>query len=173
LARIGYNERSWAIDLISETNLFLAGKKRKVRSAGGENTVTAEDGRLFPDVLLYGDEAKGELVQGWELKFPDTSINDSGFIENATLKADLLNLDSFLLWNVREAVYAVRVSELLLIKLPELSSGYRRSHTYNRRIAYDRMCVPGMSTGAYRKDMQISQRGQPHSFTIFWFVRRH
>jgi len=104
LARIGYNERSWAIDLISETNLFLAGKKRKVRSAGGENTVTAEDGRLFPDVLLYGDEAKGELLQGWELKFPDTSISDSEFIENATLKADLLSLDSFLLWNVREAV---------------------------------------------------------------------
>lgn len=35
---------------------------------------------------------------------PDTSINDCEFIENAEMKANLLNLDSFLLWNVKEAI---------------------------------------------------------------------
>ena len=85
MSNLGYNERSWAIDLISEINLFLKDKKRKIRTAGGENTVTGEDGRLFPDVLLYGDEVKGELLQGWELKFPDAPINNVEFIENAKL----------------------------------------------------------------------------------------
>lgn len=104
MPEVTYNERSWAIDLITEINIFLREKKRKVRSAGGENTVKSKNGRLFPDVLLFGDNAKGELLQGWELKFPDTPINNEEFINNASLKADLLNLDSFLLWNVREAI---------------------------------------------------------------------
>jgi hypothetical protein len=50
---VSYNERAWAVDLISEINRWPAARSRAVRSAGGEWGVAAEgDGNtLFPDVL--------------------------------------------------------------------------------------------------------------------------
>ncbi len=97
---INYNERSWAIDLISEINLWAYRKNTSIKRAGGENTVKENNKSLFPDVLLFSDEKKGKVVQGWELKMPDTDIDDTEFILNAKKKADLLSLNSFLLWNV-------------------------------------------------------------------------
>ena len=38
------------------------------------------------------------------MKFPDTAITDIEFISNAQEKANRLNLDSFMLWNIKEAV---------------------------------------------------------------------
>jgi len=104
MPRINYNERSWAIDLISEINLWASGKNISIKRAGGENTLRENKKSLFPDVLLFGDEQKGRIIQGWELKMPDTDINDEEFILNAKKKAELLSLNSFLLWNVSVAV---------------------------------------------------------------------
>lgn len=104
MAKVNYNERSLAIDLISEINLWASGREALIKRAGGENTIKEEKKSLFPDVLLFGDEQKGRIVQGWELKMPDTDINDAEFISNAKKKAKLLSLNSFLLWNVSVAV---------------------------------------------------------------------
>ncbi|MCB9044679.1 MAG: SAM-dependent DNA methyltransferase [Chitinophagales bacterium] len=101
--RININERSWGIDLISEINLFLRNKNITIKAAGGENTLRGAANSLFPDVLLFSDTAKSGILQGWELKMPDTSINDDEFIRNASKKARLLSLNSFLLWNVSTA----------------------------------------------------------------------
>lgn len=98
-----YNERSWAIDLISEINRYVSSLSRPIRRAGGERTLSDAKGKLFPDVLLYGDSEQGSIVQGWELKFPDTPLTDPDLIENATRKATLLGLNSFVLWNVTVA----------------------------------------------------------------------
>lgn len=98
-----YNERSWAIDLIGHLKAAIARVNRPVKDAGGEQTVSGEGGSLFPDVLLFGDRANAVIMQGWELKMPDTSIDDADFRENAESKARALGLDSFVLWNVRAA----------------------------------------------------------------------
>lgn len=99
-----YNERSWAIDLISHLNQLARDSNRSIRHASGEQTIRAPDGNLFPDVLLLGDRsAGGRILQGWELKMPDTRIDDAAFRENAERKAQALDLDSFLLWNVSHA----------------------------------------------------------------------
>jgi len=103
MVKINYNERSWAIDLISEINSWCKNKEVNIRRAGGEQTLLTEQ-NLFPDVLLYGDEKAGVIIQGWELKMPDTPIDDEDFIDNAYKKATILGLDSFLLWNCSEAV---------------------------------------------------------------------
>ena len=58
---------------------------------------------MFPDVLLFGDRDAARILQGWELKLPDTSIDDAEFFDNAEEKARSLGLDSFVLWNVRYA----------------------------------------------------------------------
>ena len=101
---LNYNERSWAIDVVSEINLYLASRSKKIKKATGEITITGGDTSLFPDVILYGDEIQGEVLQGWELKMPDTAINDRDFIDNATEKANRLSLNSFLLWNATSTV---------------------------------------------------------------------
>lgn len=99
------NERSWAIDVISEINRLASNSVRAIRRAGGERTLNTGTQRLFPDVLLFG--VGSTLIQGWELKMPDTAITDQEFISNATKKARFLNLNSFLLWNVTTAVLYV------------------------------------------------------------------
>lgn len=98
-----YNERSWAIDLIGHLKHLAFQNNRPIKDAGGEQTISAEGGNLFPDVLLFGDRTTARILQGWELKMPDTSIQDHEFRSNAEIKAKALGLDSYLLWNVSHA----------------------------------------------------------------------
>jgi len=104
-----YNERSWAIDLIGHLKHLAQRGERPIKDAGGERTIRCEDGVLFPDVLLFGDRSTARILQGWELKMPDTSIHDIEFRQNAEAKARALGLDSFLLWNVSVAQLFVRL----------------------------------------------------------------
>ena len=50
---------------------------------------------------LFGKNAN--VLMGWELKMPDTPIEDQEFYENAKKKANLLGTNSFLLWNGKSA----------------------------------------------------------------------
>ena len=101
MAKVTYNERSWAIDVISEINIYLTNKSWHFKAAGGESTINNNKTSLFPDVLLFQDNAKNSILQGWELKMPDTAINNAELISNAIKKAKILQRDSFLLWNVK------------------------------------------------------------------------
>lgn len=105
---VNYNERSWAIDVISHINVYLSSREKRIKGAGGENTIKNKRSSLFPDVLLFGDKNQGEIIQGWELKMPDTPINDNELLSNAILKANILKLDSFILWNVKTSILYVR-----------------------------------------------------------------
>jgi SAM-dependent methyltransferase len=117
-----YNERSWAIDLIGHLKHLATRDNRSIKDAGGEQTVKAEGGSLFPDVLLFGDRATARILQGWELKMPDTGIDDAEFRENAETKARALGLDSFLLWNVSHAHLYVRDAD---------TDAFVRSHVWS------------------------------------------
>lgn len=113
MVRLGHNERSWAIELITEINLALTRLNLSIKRAGGENTLFTGSGSLFPDLLLYSEG--DSLLQGWELKMPDVDINDIELINNASKKAKLLNLNSFFLWNFTEgALYVLEDSEYIL-----------------------------------------------------------
>ena len=103
-----YNEPSWAIDLIAHLKDLARQGERPIKDAGGEQTIYAEGRPAFPDVLLFGDTSSARILQGWELKMPDTSIQDPEFRQNAETKARALGLDSFLLWNVTVAQLYVK-----------------------------------------------------------------
>lgn len=45
------NERSWAIVIISEIKVMLNGLGLKIKSAGGESTLSVNKKSMFPDVL--------------------------------------------------------------------------------------------------------------------------
>lgn len=103
--KIRENERSWVIQIISQINSIAEKNDLKIKRAGGENTIaTSERKRMFPDILLYGDTQRMQLLQGWEAKMPDVAINNSEFINDAKRKAKTLNLSSFILWNFTYAV---------------------------------------------------------------------
>ena len=53
---VNYNERSWAIDVISHINVYLSNRDKNIKGAGGENTIKNDRSSLFPDVLLFGDK---------------------------------------------------------------------------------------------------------------------
>ncbi len=94
------NERSWAIELISQINQFTKDNDLIIKHAGGESTVSEYRGQsMFPDVILYGDDEHSSVLQGWELKMPDVPITDVDFILDAQRKARALNLNSCVIWN--------------------------------------------------------------------------
>ncbi|MDV5102560.1 N-6 DNA methylase [Clostridium perfringens] len=107
------NERSWAIDLISDINSYINGEDEEsiIKHAGGEMSLSTGNGSLFPDILLFGDKGKTSVLQGWELKYPDTNIDDKELINNAKIKAELLGVNSFLVWNVSIAKLYVKNNE--------------------------------------------------------------
>jgi hypothetical protein len=100
-----YNERSWGIDLISEANIWARAGRRTIMRISGELGVAADGTTLFPDLLIHGSQG---IVQGWELKFPDTPITDNELRSNAERKANILGTHSFVLWNANIAVLFVR-----------------------------------------------------------------
>ncbi|MEA1972718.1 MAG: N-6 DNA methylase, partial [Candidatus Cloacimonadota bacterium] len=106
MSKVTYNERSWAIDTISEITLYASANSRSIKGAGGESTINTGKKRYFPDVLLLGGSE--DILMGWELKMPDTKINDAELISNASKKATILQKDSFILWNVKSAVLYVK-----------------------------------------------------------------
>lgn len=102
MSKVTYNERSWAIDIIAEITVYSSSRSQIIKRAGGESTINTGKKRLFPDILLYGENS--DILMGWELKMPDTSMSNREFIDNATTKAEILKLNSFLLWNGQSAV---------------------------------------------------------------------
>lgn len=145
MSRIGvrYNERSWAIDLIGCIKELTKKYNRSIRDAGGEQTIQAGGNTLFPDVLLFGDRATTRILQGWELKMPDTSIDDDQFRQNAETKARALGLDSFLLWNVSFArlyiLDAPADTYHLKVEWSDLSDVTRRASVVANRVRWERL----------------------------------
>lgn len=102
------NERSWAIELISEINTLCSNNDWKIKKAGGEKTVSLNRTSMFPDVILFGDDNRSFVLQGWELKMPDVLIENEEFIKDAQRKALALNLNSCLIWNFTYAVLYIK-----------------------------------------------------------------
>ena len=111
LTRIRNNERSWAINLITDINIFLTSLTLLIKRAGGESSVSSNGSTLFPDLLLYGDEGRTQILQGWELKLPNIPITDEALISNAEQKARMLGLNSFVLWNFSAGCLYIRNDE--------------------------------------------------------------
>lgn len=62
------NERSAVIELISDINVFISDKDIIIKRAGGELTLTGSRNALFPDIMLFSDTTRTQVLQGWEAK---------------------------------------------------------------------------------------------------------
>ena len=99
------NERDWAGQLISWIKDAIAQGTTVFQDATNDTGVKLESGRTkFPDVLLFTDRISGIVFNGWEMKFPDTPVDDPEMLDNALEKAKTLKSESFVTWNGADAV---------------------------------------------------------------------
>ena len=109
---VNYNERSWAIEMITQINFIAENNDLLIKRAGGESTVSVNPQlRMFPDVILYGDTNLTTILQGWELKMPDVPITDETFVKDAQRKARALHLDSCVVWNFQYVQFYIYKKE--------------------------------------------------------------
>lgn len=71
----------------------------QIKHIGGESTLNTGKKRMFPDLYLFGDISRTQVLQGWEIKMPDVSINNDDFISDAKRKADILDVNNCVIWN--------------------------------------------------------------------------
>jgi hypothetical protein len=99
------NERDWAGQLISWIKFAIESGTAIFEDATNDTGVKMESGKTkFPDILLFTNKVSGVIFNGWELKFPDTAVDDAVMLENALEKAKRLKSDSFVTWNGAQAV---------------------------------------------------------------------
>ena len=128
------NERDWAGQLISWIKSSIDRKTTIFQDATNDTGVKMKSGRTkFPDILLFIDKTSGVIFNGWELKFPDTAVDDTVMLENALEKAYKLHSDSFVTWNGAEAIiWYINDEEYTLDGLSKLKV-YPKVSTINSR----------------------------------------
>ncbi len=105
MPKIKRNERDWAGQLISWLKEAINKGQTSFEDATNDTSVKLSSGRTkFPDILLFSNKTSGIIFNGWELKFPDTAVDDVVMLENALEKAQRLQSDSFVTWNGAEAI---------------------------------------------------------------------
>lgn len=108
MARLVNNERSEAIELIKLMDRIAKRNTWQIKSVGGESTLNTGSQRMFPDVFVYGDLDRTQILQGWEVKMPDVPITDANFIHDAQRKAEVLRVNSCFTWNFTFGVLYVK-----------------------------------------------------------------
>lgn len=99
------NERDWAGQLIGWIKFSIEQGTTIFQDVTNDTSVKMMSGKTkFPDILLFTNKTSGEIFNGWELKFPDTAVDDDEMLENALEKAQKLNSNSFVTWNGAEAI---------------------------------------------------------------------
>lgn len=99
------NERVWNGYLVGWIREAVANGQTIFEDATNDEGLKADDDRTrFPDVLLFLNKVSGLVFNGWELKFPDTAVDDRAMLENALEKAKHLKSNSFVTWNGSSAI---------------------------------------------------------------------
>lgn len=99
------NERVFAGQVISWINELVKADKTRFEWATNDEGLKIEAGEtLFPDILLFSNKSNALVFNGWELKFPDTDVDDEELIENALKKAKALRTNSFVTWNGKNTI---------------------------------------------------------------------
>lgn len=100
-----YNERVWAGQVISWIKDEISNKRTIFQDVTNDQSVKGGDGPTkFPDILIFTDKVSGIIFNGWELKFPDTPVDNVEMLKNALEKAKTLHSDSFVTWNGKAAI---------------------------------------------------------------------
>ena len=127
------NERAWSGQIISWIKETINAGKTIFQEATNDEGIKLKSGRTkFPDILLFTDKISGVVFNGWELKFPDTEVDDREMLLNALEKAERLKSNSFVTWNGAEAIIWKIGDEYTIQKLSKLKT-YIKEKGINKR----------------------------------------
>jgi len=91
--------------VISWVNSFFEKGSYPFQVASADPSIRTEEGkRRFPDVQIWKNREAQDGFCGWELKTPDTLVDDPGLFNLACEKAQAMHADYFITWNMRETV---------------------------------------------------------------------
>ena len=129
-----FNERSWAGHIIGWIQDLIANKQTIFEDATNDAGIKLEAGiTKFPDILLFTDKTSGIIFNGWELKFPDTPVDDESMLENALEKAERIKANSFVTWNGAEAIIWKVLDDQYSLNSIERIKYYPKEHSINCR----------------------------------------
>ena len=128
------NERDWAGQLISWLKEAISKGQTSFEDVTNDTSVRMNSGRTkYPDILLFSNKRSGLIFNGWELKFPDTAVDDPVMLENALEKAKTIQSESFVTWNGAEAIIWKIDTENYSIDTLSILKHYQRVPTINER----------------------------------------
>lgn len=128
------NERAWAGQIIAWIKEAINNGTTVFQEATNDEGIKVASGRTkFPDILLFTDKVSGVVFNGWELKFPDTAVDDVEMLNNALEKAEHLKSNSFVTWNGSEAIIWKINSESYTLDRLERLKVYPKEQGINKR----------------------------------------
>jgi len=91
--------------VISWLNEFFQEGNYPFEIASSDPSIKLSDGKTrFPDVQIWLNRKAGQGFCGWELKTPVTPVDDSELLDRAAEKAQTMQADFFVTWNMRDAI---------------------------------------------------------------------
>ncbi len=143
------NERTWAGHLVGWIKEAITSGATIFQDATNDQGIKGEaKATKFPDILLFVDKISGVIFNGWELKFPNTPVDDPTMLLNALEKAKILRSNSFVTWNGAEAViWGIPENNYTSIHLLEKLKYYPREAGINSRADLE-------DYGSYQKHEQ-------------------
>ena len=91
-----FNERAWSGQVIHWIKDCIAKSETVFEDATNDEGVKMESGiTKFPDILLFTDRISGTVFNGWELKLPDTRVDDAEMLNN-TYSSVIISSDTLL-----------------------------------------------------------------------------
>lgn len=100
-----HNEREWAGQIVYWLNNEIGHGRNGFQQVTNDRSLKVSSKKTkFPDILVFIDKFTGIIFNGWELKFPDTPVDDSVMLDNALEKAKAIRSESFVTWNGAEAI---------------------------------------------------------------------
>lgn len=99
------NERVFTGHLVNWIDEAIRDGKTVFQYVTNDESLKLDSGvTLYPDILLFTNKTSGEVFNGWELKLPDTAVDDEAMLLNALEKAKKLHSDSFVTWNCADSI---------------------------------------------------------------------
>lgn len=128
------NERTWSGHIIAWIKEVVNSGKTIFQDATNDEGIKVASGKTkFPDILLFSDKISGIVFNGWELKFPNTPVDDREMLLNALEKAEKLKSNSLVTWNGAEAIiWLIKNNDYTIENLEKLKS-YPKEKGINSR----------------------------------------
>lgn len=105
MTTIRANEREFMSQVTSWLNEFIKSGSYPFEVASSDPSVKVSEGKTrFPDVQIWINRKAGQGFCGWELKTPETPVDDPKLLQEAAVKAGAMNADYFVTWNMRDTV---------------------------------------------------------------------